>query len=138
MQEAIVRELWTYPVKGCQGVAADAIHITKLGIPGDREFVLWKDGKLIDQKETPQVASLSADFDRDAGVLRFRHSEHGVYDHEIRSEGADTAILKVLPIPPACGCIHHPQHWLSEVLLVLLPCPGHPGRSSVPNTRDGR
>jgi len=30
MNEAIVRELWTYPVKGCQGVAVDSIEITKM------------------------------------------------------------------------------------------------------------
>ncbi len=87
MQEAIVRELWTYPVKGCQGVAAEALEITKMGVAGDRDFVLWQDGKLVDQKETPQVASLAADFDRERGVLRFRHADHGAYEHQVRSEG---------------------------------------------------
>jgi hypothetical protein len=87
MREAIVRELWTYPVKGCQGVAAEALEITKMGVAGDRDFVLWQDGKLVDQKETPQVASLAADFDRERGVLRFRHADHGAYEHQVRSEG---------------------------------------------------
>ena len=51
MQEVVVRELWTYPVKGCQGVPAEEIMISKLGIPGDRAFVVWRDGKLVEQKE---------------------------------------------------------------------------------------
>ena len=87
MREAIVRELWTYPVKGCQGVAAEALEITQMGVAGDRDFVLWQDGKLVDQKETPQVAALAVDFDRERGVLRFRHAEHGAYEHQVRSEG---------------------------------------------------
>ena len=87
MREATVRELWTYPVKSCQGTPCEAIEITKLGIPGDREFVIWEDGKLVEQKDTPQVASLAVDLDRERGVLRFRHFEHGTYEHAIQSEG---------------------------------------------------
>ena len=134
MHEAIVRELWTYPVKGCQGVAADAIHITKLGIPGDREFVLWKDGKLIDQKETPQVASLSADFDRDAGVLRFRHAEHGAYEHEIRSEGVVRKAAWVFDEFETFDQGDSVADWLSTVIgtRVRLVSPGAPWRINFP------
>lgn len=87
MREAIVRELWTYPVKGCQGTAAEALQVTKLGIPGDRDFTLWEDGKLVDQKDTPRIASLAAEIGPEGGVLRFRHEEHGLFEHEIRREG---------------------------------------------------
>jgi uncharacterized protein YcbX len=58
-----------------------------MGIVGDREFVLWEDGKLVDQKETPRVASIAAELRRDDGILRFRHAERGVYDHEICEQG---------------------------------------------------
>lgn len=87
MKRATVRELWTYPVKGCQGVATDALEISPMGITGDREFVLWEDEKLVDQKETPRIASIAAELCRSEGVLRFRHDEQGSFDHEIRVDG---------------------------------------------------
>ena len=87
MPAVTVRELWTYPVKGCQGVAAEALSITRLGIAGDREFVLLDGDQLVDQKDTPQVASLAAEIDRERGLLRFEHAERGSYEHEIRAEG---------------------------------------------------
>jgi uncharacterized protein YcbX len=87
MTQAIVRELWTYPVKGCQGVPADSLEITRMGVTGDRCFVLWREGKLVDQIETPQIASLAVGYDREAGTLRFEHAERGVYEHEVRAAG---------------------------------------------------
>jgi uncharacterized protein YcbX len=134
MQEAIVRELWTYPVKGCQGVAAEAIQITKMGISGDRDFALWKDGKLVDQKETPQVASLAADFDRDQGVLRFRHSDHGVYEHEIRSEGVVRKAAWVLDEFETVDQGDSVADWLSTVVGkgVRLVSPGAPWKINFP------
>ncbi|MEO1914751.1 MAG: MOSC N-terminal beta barrel domain-containing protein [Myxococcales bacterium] len=87
MREATVRELWTYPVKGCQGIASESIEVTQMGVVGDRGFVLWRDGKLVDQIETPQVASLEVGFDRETGTLRFEHAEHGRYEHVITAHG---------------------------------------------------
>jgi uncharacterized protein YcbX len=87
MREAIVRELWTYPVKSCQGVPAQTLEIKKMGVQGDRSFVLWQDGQLVEQKETPLVASVAATFDREAGTLRFTHASQGEYLHHIRSDG---------------------------------------------------
>ena len=134
MQEAIVRELWTYPVKGCQGVAAEAVQITKMGIPGDRDFVLWKDGKLVDQKETPQVASLAADFDRDQGVLRFRHSDLGIYEHEIRSEGAVRKAAWVLDEFETVDQGDSVADWLSTAVAkgIRLVSPGAPWKINFP------
>jgi hypothetical protein len=85
MSEAIVRELWSYPVKSCQGVPVEAIEVTEMGVRGDREFALWHEGELVEQKDNPQVASLAASLAGDC--LRFRHAEHGEYEHVVRSEG---------------------------------------------------
>ena len=87
MPEVIIRELWTYPVKGCQGVAHEEIPVTPLGIPGDRGFTIWKDGALVDQKETPLVASIGARVDLGANTLTLQHAEAGDLVHAIRSEG---------------------------------------------------
>jgi len=134
MREVTVRELWTYPVKGCQGVAADAVEVTRMGIPGDRDFVLWKDGKLVDQKETPQVASLAADVDRDRGVLRFCHSERGVYVHEIRREGAVRKAAWVLDEFETVDQGDSVAGWLSTVvgMEVRLVSPGAPWKINFP------
>lgn len=88
MPEAVVRELWTYPIKGCQGVARDEIEVTRLGVGGDRVFSLWRDGGLVDQKETPRVASIGARLDPSAGTLTLRHAEKGELVHAIRRDGS--------------------------------------------------
>ena len=87
MSEIIIRELWTYPVKGCQGVSHDAARVTPLGIPGDRGFTIWRDGGLVDQKETPQVATIAARLDANESTLTLQHAEAGELVHEIRREG---------------------------------------------------
>ena len=134
MRRAVVRELWTYPVKGCQGVQAESIEITKMGVIGDRDFALWMDGKLVDQKETPQVASLGANFDRDQGVLHFRHSDRGVYEHEIRSEGAIRKATWVLDEFETVDQGDPVADWLSTVVgkQVRLVSPGAPWKINFP------
>jgi len=76
MDRAVVRELWSYPVKGCQGVAVESLEVTKLGAAGDRGFALWSDGELVDQKDTPKVASVAASLEGD--LLRFQHADDDV------------------------------------------------------------
>ncbi len=134
MREVTVRELWTYPVKGCQGVPAEAIQITKMGIPGDRDFVLWKDGKLIDQKETPQVAAVAADFEPDQGVLHFRHAEHGTYEHAIRRDGEVRSAAWVLDQFETVDQGDAVAEWLSTVMCtdVRLVSAGAPWRINFP------
>ena len=134
MPEVTVRELWTYPVKGCQGVPAERLEVTQLGIPGDRDFVLWEDGKLVDQKETPRVASLAAEVDAAAGVLRFRHAEHGTYDHDVRSEGATREATWVLDRFETVDQGDAVAEWLSDVLgkAVRLVSAGAPWKIDFP------
>jgi len=87
MQEVVVREIWSYPVKGCQGARVEAAELTRLGLPGDRAFAIWRDGALVDQKETPRVASIGVDFDAAAGTLTLSHAEAGEHVHRVRDEG---------------------------------------------------
>ncbi|MEM9173772.1 MAG: MOSC N-terminal beta barrel domain-containing protein [Myxococcota bacterium] len=87
MPDVVIRELWTYPIKGCQGVAHEAVTVSALGIPGDRAFTIWKDGALVDQKDTPRAASIGARVDLEAGTLVLHHAEAGKLVHAIRAEG---------------------------------------------------
>jgi uncharacterized protein YcbX len=134
MQEVTVRELWTYPVKGCQGVAAQEIQISKLGIPGDRSFVVWRDGELVDQKETPRIASIAAHFDADAGTLTLAHAEHGEHRHRVRAEGEPRDAKWVLDRFTTVDQGDEVAAWLTAVLGmdVRLVAPGDPWKINFP------
>jgi uncharacterized protein YcbX len=134
MTEAVVRELWTYPVKGCQGVAADHIDITQIGIVGDRSFVLWEDGKLVDQIETPRIASIAAGFDRESGLLRFEHAKHGVYEHRVRDEGPLRDTKAILDEFAVIDQGDEVAEWLSAAIgkEIRLVSPGDPWKINFP------
>lgn len=134
MRHATVRELWTYPVKGCQGVSADSIEITKMGVIGDRGFVLWREGKLVDQIETPQIASLAVGFDRDAGTLRFEHAEQGSYEHLVDAEGPARETQWILDQFQTIDQGDPVADWLSRVLgkEVRLVSPDEPWKINFP------
>lgn len=86
MAEVTVRELYTYPVKGCGGGPVEELTLTERGIEGDREYAfIGEDGLLVDQKKTPILASISAE--RSGGGLLLRHASQGVYEHSPRLEG---------------------------------------------------
>jgi uncharacterized protein YcbX len=134
MPEATVRELWTYPVKGCRGVAAQSLEITRMGVSGDRGFVLWRDGKLVDQIDTPQIASLAVGFDAERGVLRFSHSEHGDYEHSVRSEGTVREAKWVLDEFETIDQGNEVAKWISSAIGkdVRLVSPGAPWKINFP------
>lgn len=134
MPNPIVRELFRYPIKGCQGVPTDSLEISDRGISGDREFVLIEDGKLIDQKETPQVASIAADLKRDAGLLRLTHAELGNFEHEIRPDGKPLAAGWILDKFEAVDQGDAVADWLSEIIgrPVRLAAAGDPWKINFP------
>jgi uncharacterized protein YcbX len=134
LPEAIVTQLWTYPVKGCQGVPAESLDITRMGVAGDRGFVLWHEGQLIDQKETPQVASLAVGFDAESGTLRFEHAERGAYVHEVRSQGPAREAKWVLDEFQTIDQGDEAADWISSALAksVRLVSPGDPWKINFP------
>jgi len=134
MNEAIVRELWTYPVKGCQGVAVDSIEITKMGVTGDRDFVLWHEGQLVDQIETPQIASLAVGFDRETHTLRFEHATRGRYEHVVRGVGPTRDTKWILDEFQTIDQGDEVATWLSTTLdkEVRLVSPGDPWKINFP------
>ena len=86
MAEVTIRELYTYPVKGCGGGPAEELVLTERGIEGDREYsFVGQDGLLVDQKKTPMLASVSAQLS--GGGLLLRHATRGIYTHIPRLEG---------------------------------------------------
>jgi len=134
MPEAIVRELWTYPVKGCQGKPVEELEVTRMGAAGDRCFVLWADGKLVDQIETPQIAALAAGIDSSGRVLRFEHPEQGGFEHEIREHGEARSAKWVLDEFETVDQGDPVSAWLSSALGkdVRLVSPGAPWKINFP------
>ena len=86
MAEVTVRNLHTYPVKGCGGGPVKELVLTERGIEGDREYsFVGEDGLLLDQRETPLLASVSAELSGQRLLLR--HAARGTYAHVPRLEG---------------------------------------------------
>ena len=126
MPEATIRELWTYPVKGCQGVAVEAIDVSKLGIPGDRQFAVWCKGELVDQKDTPAIASIAARYEDGDRTLTFSHAKAGELHHTVRTDGERLEAKWVLDQFTTIDQGDAAATWLSEILNedVRLTAPG--------------
>jgi hypothetical protein len=105
-----------------------------MGVVGDREFVIWENGHLVDQKADQYVAALAPELDRAAGVLRLCHPDHGVYEHEIRDEGEIREATWVLDEFDTIDQGNPVAEWLSAVLGrdVRFVTPGAPGRINFP------
>lgn len=116
MSDVTVRELWTYPVKSCQGVAAESIEITSMGIQGDRAFAIWADGRLVEQKLTPLVASIGAVWSPATGMLTLRHADHRPFEHRVREEGPIREATWVLDEFTTIDQGDDVAEWLSVIL----------------------
>ncbi len=128
MQDVTVRELWTYPVKSCQGVPAQSIEISPMGIVGDRGFAIWADGRLVEQKRTPQVASIGAQWALDDGTLTLHHRDHAPFEHRVSESGATREATWVLDEFTTIDQGDAVAAWLSTILdrEVRLVIPGDP------------
>jgi hypothetical protein len=116
MKQITVNELWVFPVKGMQGVPVDSIEITDLGIVGDREFAVWEDGHLVDQKADQWVASIGAEYEPITGVLTLSHPEHGEYTHQRRDDGETRRGTWVIDEFDVVDQGDEVAEWLSNVL----------------------
>ncbi len=134
MKDITVRELWTYPVKSCQGVPVQSIEITATGIVGDRGFAVWADGKLIEQKLTPRMASIGAEWDAANSTLILRHADHSPYEHHVRESGATRETTWVLDEFATIDQGDDVAGWLSPILdrEVRLVVPGEPWKINFP------
>lgn len=134
MSEVIVKELWTYPVKGCQGVPAKEVEISKLGIPGDRSFVVWHDGLLVEQKDYPKIASIAAVFDPTSNTLTLSHERAGQFEHAVRTAGEIRQAKWVLDQFETIDQGDEVAAWLSDILGmdVRLVAPGDAWKINFP------
>lgn len=134
MSEITVSELWTYPVKSCQGVPAQSVDITKMGIVGDRRFAIWADGKLVEQKLTPRVATIGAELDPSGRELILRHPDQAPHHHETRDRGTVRQASWILDEFSTIDQGDEVAAWLSSALdqEVRLVIPGDPWKINFP------
>ena len=134
MKDVTIRELWTYPVKSCQGVQTESIEITTMGILADRGFAIWADGRLVEQKRTPRVASIGAEWDRANGTLTLRHADHDSYKHQISDTGTTREATWVLDEFATIDQGDEVAAWLSPILDrdVRLVTPGEAWKINFP------
>ena len=60
-QTATIAALFIYPVKSLKGIAVDSIPVTPHGLQDDRQWMIVDhDGRLVSQRQLPQMALLSA------------------------------------------------------------------------------
>ncbi len=55
-----VTGLFTYPVKGCRGVAVETATVSPTGVEGDRQLTVLRNGKSANQARLPRLATVIA------------------------------------------------------------------------------
>ena len=60
MSYPVVTDLLLYPIKGCRGYTVDRVKVTSMGLLGDREFTVTKNGERANQKQVASLMHLSA------------------------------------------------------------------------------
>ena len=86
-----VTALYSYPVKSCRGTPTRAAQLSPQGIDGDRQLLIVRDGKFINQVRLPKLATVAArrlddetiEFGRDSGERLV---------HGVTRDGAESAI----------------------------------------------
>lgn len=93
---ATITELWKFPIKGCQGIKVNSLEVSPAGVKGDRDFAFWSEGKIIDQKCTPKLASIAAYVNEDNSVLTLTNPEFGEFSHTINPNGEKLKTTQIL------------------------------------------
>ncbi|MBT5155267.1 MAG: MOSC domain-containing protein [Gammaproteobacteria bacterium] len=115
MKTVTVKELYVYPVKGCNGSPVQALDITEQGIVGDREFTFVGDGGvLIEQKQFPKIASVQVE--QTSEGLIFKHETEGSILHKARTEGESISAKWVLDEFEGTDQGDEVSQWISHIL----------------------
>lgn len=89
-----VAGLYAYPVKSLRGNPADTLNISALGIDGDRQLMILKEGKFINQAGLPKLATVATVATRriSASEIEFTDGASESLVHEVSSEGEESTI----------------------------------------------
>ena len=78
--------IYSYPVKSCHGSSVSSAKFNAFGVQGDRQLIVLRDGKLINQKELPGLARVVPVRISDIEI-EFRAEGHNAFRHVIESKG---------------------------------------------------
>lgn len=115
MSQFAVSGLYYYPVKSLAGLSLQACEIDKLGIIGDRRWMVVDDeGLFITQRKYPQMALIKPHICEN-GILKLQHDQYG----EIVVPQAQLHVKKVVvwkSMVRAYHCDTAVDNWLSQIL----------------------
>ena len=110
-----ITELYSYPIKGCRGVARQSVDISPDGIAGDRQLVVLRKGKIATQLKFPRLARVLPERLGD-NLLRISSQDMPDVECPISSEG-DRETIDIFG--NAVSVIRQAEpvnQWLSEVV----------------------
>ena len=84
--------LYSYPVKSCRGTHMDTVELSPLGIEGDRQLVILKGDKFVNQARLPKLATVVTRR-VDGSTIEFSHeTATPAVVHEVTEAGRETTI----------------------------------------------
>ena len=84
--ECTITGLNAYPVKSCRGSAVETARLTPAGIEGDRQLMIVRNQKFVNQAAVAQLARV-ATTRLDANTIAFANPEGGRHAHAVAGEG---------------------------------------------------
>jgi len=117
MSQPRVSDLLLYPIKGCRGYSVSEVVVTPMGLIGDREFAVIKDGERTNQKQIPDLIHLSAVWKSPVCLeLAFPGAENFELDCSLSPELASGQIQVYGNDLPILDMGEEVARWLSETL----------------------
>ncbi len=86
-----ITALYSYPVKSCRGTSLDTANVSSAGIEGDRQLLVVKDEKFINQVRLPKLATV-ATRRVDAGTIEFGLDTGDALVHDVTDDGVESTI----------------------------------------------
>ena len=93
----------------------DSVNISPTGIEGDRQLMIIKDGKFVNQKRLPKLATVSTRRVSES-TIEFDTQETEAITHEIHSAGEELIIDFYTNLVPVIDQGDAIANWISEVI----------------------
>ncbi|MFT4713637.1 MAG: hypothetical protein ACJAVI_005978 [Candidatus Azotimanducaceae bacterium] len=115
MSQSKVTDMLLYPIKGCRGYSVEQVVVTPMGLLGDREFALVKDGERANQKQLPDLIHLTAVWKSpDCLVMKYPSCEDFELDCSLQQELAIGQIQVYGKDVPTLDMGNAVAEWLSK------------------------
>ena len=113
--QCTITELYNYPVKSCRGTQVESAKISPTGVDGDRQLMIIKDGKFVNQKRLPKLATVATQRFDDT-TIEFTNNESGSVTHSINPAGQEIEIDFYTNLIPVIDQGDSVAAWLSSIV----------------------